>query len=764
MGWEPTLPSVWTAAGRVHRLDGHPHAVQASLEEARGRLRDKAWAAAQHHFGAADLGRSAPVFDAARAAAKIVAKCKDPLMNVAADAVVCGGGLALFRAAQPGFDDDGLLATHCATCHSCGQRLSARHAYADCPRLADLDDPSGILAATAWIFAPEAADLPDSVVFRGLIPRRLLPAAPRRGPFEPAEVALPAIPEGGWRGGYTDGAGPPGARRRGDPAVGAGAASLALDAQGRLAGVTVFYAAVPGRQTVPRAEAWAYDVLDRGMSAAGAPDDESIAVDASYVVNGLAKPATLARMVDGTNGDLWRPIAERAHRPARKVRSHLTPADVAAGRISLVDLFGNALADVAAGLGSGRFQAPPDEERRYRRVHAAAIAAVRRAAFIEASWYRAAPARVPLPPARPAAPPLAPLEAAEELLAAWRAAGHAPVSQRGAVTCAWCAATVAPAGAASLRFRACTRPAPPSGALPGGLAATAAAASPADDAFPPTPLLAAEAPADAEWGTRAQRKRRLEENAAARAAERAATKAARVDAAAVAAAAVPDRVAFDLGHRPRRPPLPAWLGRIAASSQHDLRLAGQWAFCTRCGGIDAGAVRGSPLLTRACDNACAAGSVARRDRLRAGQAPFAAFPCADGLGADHRRPLYRLVPVPGAAARGEAIPWRLAAAPEAPWRSAGASGVPLSFAASAPVAAAKRRGRPRGAASAAAGAAPQVVERRAAQAVTAPQPTLGAAPAVSAGERVRVTAPASPDGGPGVDRASPRLAARFAQN
>ena len=105
---------------------------------------------------------------------------------------------------------------------------------------------------------------------------------------------------------------------------------------------------VPGRQTTPRAEAYAFiRLVQRTLLRPELP----LVVDALYLVKGV-ECSRREVYAAGRNGDLWRKIyAEVELRPLeldiRKVKSHRTVRDVQAG-VGVCDGYGNDLADKAA--------------------------------------------------------------------------------------------------------------------------------------------------------------------------------------------------------------------------------------------------------------------------------------------------------------------------------------------------------------------------------------------------------------------------------
>ena len=117
----------------------------------------------------------------------------------------------------------------------------------------------------------------------------------------------------------TDGAGGEvGARSKGHRSVVAGAAVVTFGPNNEPTQISVITTKVPGRQTVPRAEAWAVrQVLWRWHG----NKPLKIITDALYVVKGFL-PYNRAAYMKGTNADIWKEIYDQMDRMAVKPTIH----------------------------------------------------------------------------------------------------------------------------------------------------------------------------------------------------------------------------------------------------------------------------------------------------------------------------------------------------------------------------------------------------------------------------------------------------------
>ena len=116
-----------------------------------------------------------------------------------------------------------------------------------------------------------------------------------------------------------------GTRSKRHRGVGAGAAVVTLDADNDIRKISVLASKVPGRQTVPRAEAWAIrQVLIRWHGKVPL----KIITGALYVVKGFL-PRNKGAYKKGTNADIWCEVfdsidAMEVKPTIHKVKSHLT--------------------------------------------------------------------------------------------------------------------------------------------------------------------------------------------------------------------------------------------------------------------------------------------------------------------------------------------------------------------------------------------------------------------------------------------------------
>ena len=130
---------------------------------------------------------------------------------------------------------------------------------------------------------------------------------------------------------------------------------VTLDTENNISKVSVLTSKVPGKQTVPRAEAWAVrQVLERWHGR----KPLKIITDALYVVKGFLKHNKAAYM-KGANSDIWTDIFERMEgmriKPTvHKVKSHLTKEEILIFARTNPDIvrwaINNEAADGAAGV------------------------------------------------------------------------------------------------------------------------------------------------------------------------------------------------------------------------------------------------------------------------------------------------------------------------------------------------------------------------------------------------------------------------------
>ena len=267
----------------------------------------------------------------------------------ALDRVVCGSAAVALRSAT--VDTPPM-------CSLCGGLDDWVHHYITCPKIPRLHDPEGCLRWSSPFFREIAGGWHrnlSAVWCRGLLPEHVIQADTFRtfqphikmlqvGNFSETASRAEAI--------HTDGSG--GERWVYLPLRKAGAAAITIAHHpDRPIGVEDFamrLAAIPGAQTVPRAETVAANI-----ALADNLDNSSthLVVDASYVSDGLKRHhVDRCSLLRNRNGDLWHELygTQDVNAPAatRKVASHSTFGSIIAGHISWQDYIGNSVADFAA--------------------------------------------------------------------------------------------------------------------------------------------------------------------------------------------------------------------------------------------------------------------------------------------------------------------------------------------------------------------------------------------------------------------------------
>lgn len=334
---------------------------------------------------------------------------------------------------------------------SCGAPDTPWHRYWDraCPRLRDSDVP----------FIKSTNALADKFYEKGSAGWECLWA--RAMPREILEKGkAPEIPAEAWQVGdydsvlaqatglYTDGSGGSGWLPKSCAYVGAGLSAIVSEAREaphapRLLQVAMAGQGVPGRQTVPRAELHALNVVT-----ARAKDHEArIGVDASYVVSGRKQMAggQGAGLLGGYNCDLWERQQdlkrERQHHPnVRKVKAHCS-ADVLVANpdVDVLDIIGNLLADAGAGEAAHRVAWENGRGlKALRQWEADTVLIAKRLAAIEVHRWSQGPTLVPPLLPLPECVEVVPLEAVNHAKAQEQLNGQKLFRAMGTVRCAWC--------------------------------------------------------------------------------------------------------------------------------------------------------------------------------------------------------------------------------------------------------------------------------------------------------------------------------------
>ena len=112
---------------------------------------------------------------------------------------------------------------------------------------------------------------------------------------------------------------------------------------------------IPGRQTVPRAELFGFDLAQRHGSRA----IRRHATDASYLVRGYAAQSTEQQKAwtEGSNGDMWDlvfPHQDHLGQGLEKIKAHMSASAVREGVVDFQSWLLHTLADIAAEGGVGK--------------------------------------------------------------------------------------------------------------------------------------------------------------------------------------------------------------------------------------------------------------------------------------------------------------------------------------------------------------------------------------------------------------------------
>ena len=189
---------------------------------------------------------------------------------------------------------------------------------------------------------------------------------------------------------------------------------------------------------MPRAETWAGVV---GLSRARGHVSKWLS-DANYTVLG-AQAGARPHRARGDNGDVWCPLFEELNSAGllcpQKVKAHCSVADINSGRISMIDYFGNGLADVAANVAALTKQEPVPALQAAEKYVGIAVLLCLRLSSIEAHcWAHMAAARVPRPVQSPL-PDVLEVEVAREASSfKLRQSGHKLYSFRNGFACRNC--------------------------------------------------------------------------------------------------------------------------------------------------------------------------------------------------------------------------------------------------------------------------------------------------------------------------------------
>ena len=428
-GWKPLAPNAWKHGDTLAAMLDRPYPdIVRILAYFRRTLEVALWRRASAHDYSAELAHGRPSFAPARDAHKQAAKLSDTVYSHAIEAVVVGGDAADLRMADGGFVND-KFASHVGICAFCGQAEDLVHRYYRCPCLAAVPDPHGFLSKSEWVVDTREAQRHPLLWTHGLVPACVYDQDDDFESREPPRMNLDRVMAADSAIFATDGAGAPREVPASVTRVGAAAAAIGFK-DGVPTEVEIQPLRCPGRQTIPRAEAWAYVVMARSMDDAGLSPTIPVFSDASYVVS--AARSSGARASWSTNSDIWQLASAR---PAAKIKSHLRCTQALAHGHSHEAWLGNLVADMVAGIAAESNQPDKAYQRYVARHEMLAFIALRRAAWIEAHRMRSPPSLVKMPPIFTPPPAPDPYTLAADVLREWRARGHSALLSGGRVRC-----------------------------------------------------------------------------------------------------------------------------------------------------------------------------------------------------------------------------------------------------------------------------------------------------------------------------------------
>ncbi len=450
LGWAPVAPNHWLAPDRATMADlddASPSADAQIAEAIEASAADAVWKASASHYLGAGLDEGEPSLRPAKDARKKLVDGRKPAFVKALDAVVCGGFW------HSGRDR---LAKQCR----CGSNDDAFHHYWGCELLKGMAESDGyeIIGRTQWLAEEWVGEIRryECLWGRAIVPKSLCDPGPPLTLTNTRRVQAPEFPAvaGESRTIYTDGSGGPNHAPKGAPAAGSGLAAVAWDdASGRqppvVRNVSIAAAAVPGKQTVPRAElwaaAWATELGSDEKAEEGPGYALDVRADAAYVVNGFASTVSQAKLARGRNGDLWERLKQGVEARTgtvtiSKVKAHLSPTDMFSDhRLSIADFLGNHLADACAGAAAACTLQDNVAARTVERWERRAYLVALRLAAIEAwHWENGAPTLYPKPEPLPAWEPTEVYRARQQLHQEVRDQGHALRVENGRAVCGRC--------------------------------------------------------------------------------------------------------------------------------------------------------------------------------------------------------------------------------------------------------------------------------------------------------------------------------------
>ena len=420
LGWHPVSPDKWMDAEKANlaELEWSPFANAGILEAMSNALEQAAWKAAAQHFLGAGLEAGCPNLSPAASAKQWLIKQDMFKEAKALDCIVCGGIWTEARKRE---------AVHCAKCGS--DNVSTYHRYWSCPALDKRTEEA--VRSTQWmrkLFDKRYAHL-ECWWGRAILPAGLSAEPQRKTVDDVSTITTPGFAElmTTLRNAYTDGSGGPQWVPKSIKSMGSAVATLSLsNSPDKLTvrDVGISISAVPGRQTVPRAELWAAIMA---AHAASIGQQIVLRIDAAYVVKGLQGGHRQAALRSGPNGDLWDALLELIAGKnlvvvAEKIKSH-AEKQVLRGDMELEHFLGNMLADAGAEV-SAEQAIDNNNARDTSYLEAITFLTAKRLAVIEAGLWEEGPVLVAAPPQRARVAPPTKREAKSMLVAQIAQQGH----------------------------------------------------------------------------------------------------------------------------------------------------------------------------------------------------------------------------------------------------------------------------------------------------------------------------------------------------
>jgi hypothetical protein len=453
-GWSPKLPDDWYHPDHGVRavLGYKPHTRHAVLELIKNCAERRVWHQASFHCAGGGLEKGPPWISEVTRVRAWMHKHGHTAQASALTAVVSGAVWVGERFAPVddhlNVDLDTLPAT--AFCRHCGEYETLFHRFWTCSRHQVTTCPH-VKSSNKLLPRAREGEGNECLWLRGLTPHDVW----TYGPDVPSLDVKPSLVFG--RDVFThplavfgsDGAGGP--KTIHELLRRVAAAFIGRLPDGTLCGLA---SDVPGRQTVPRAETWAFLCLLRVRPH---PLSIELWVDASYVLNGYLAWATPHQdgYACGANGDIWSQVYEDLDSRAascdvggvkdiitlRKVKSHVSLDEAIARGATHLGWTLNALADTLVDARAAYNQVNSIYRRYIGYAASTSFSVLRRLAFIEADVRASSPTTVTRPPTVTVDPLPDTAITKANTLKRMRDMGHHTVTHGQRTTCTRCRAS-----------------------------------------------------------------------------------------------------------------------------------------------------------------------------------------------------------------------------------------------------------------------------------------------------------------------------------